>query len=50
MDCSLLGFSIHGIFQARVPDWVAISFSNKKKKQVEFMFMYFIGTNISRIL
>ena len=26
-DCSLRGFSIHGIFQARVPEWVAISFS-----------------------
>ena len=27
MDCSLPGFSIHGIFQARVPEWVAVSFS-----------------------
>ena len=27
MDYSLPGFSIHGIFQARVPQWVAISFS-----------------------
>ena len=27
MDCSLPGFSDHGIFQARVPEWVAISFS-----------------------
>ena len=27
MDCSLLGSSIHGIFQARVLDWVAIVFS-----------------------
>ena len=27
MDCSLQGFSIHGIFQARVLEWVAISFS-----------------------
>ena len=27
MDCSLLGFSVHGIFQARVLEWVAISFS-----------------------
>ena len=27
IDCSLPGFSIHGIFQARVPEWVAISFS-----------------------
>ena len=27
MDCSLPGFSDHGIFQARVLEWVAISFS-----------------------
>ena len=27
MDCSLPGFSVHGIFQARVLEWVAISFS-----------------------
>ena len=27
MDCNLLGFSVHGIFQARILDWVAISFS-----------------------
>ena len=28
MDCSLLGASIHGIFQARVLEWGAIAFSN----------------------
>ena len=27
MDCSLPGSSIHGIFQARVEEWVAIAFS-----------------------
>ena len=27
MDCSLLGSSIHGIFQARVLEWGAITFS-----------------------
>ena len=27
MDCSLPGSSAHGIFQARVLEWVAISFS-----------------------
>ena len=26
MDCSLPGFSIHGILQARTLEWVAISF------------------------
>ena len=27
MDCSLPGSSIHGIFQARLLEWVAVSFS-----------------------
>ena len=27
MDCSPLGFSVHGILQARILEWVAISFS-----------------------
>ena len=29
MDCSLPGFSVHGIFQARLLEWVAISFSRR---------------------
>ena len=28
MDCSPLGSSVHGIFQARVLEWVASAFSN----------------------
>ena len=28
MDCSLPGSSVHGIFQARVLEWVAIAFYN----------------------
>ena len=32
MDCSPPGSSIHRIFQARVLEWVAISFSNPHKK------------------
>ena len=27
LDCSLPGFSFHAVFQARVPEWIAISFS-----------------------
>ena len=27
MDCSLPGFSVHRILQARILEWVAISFS-----------------------
>ena len=30
MDCSLPGFSVHGILQARTLEWVAISFSSIK--------------------
>ena len=29
MDCSLPGFSVHRIFQARVLEWVAIPFSRR---------------------
>ena len=32
MHCSLPGFSVHGIFQARVLEWVAIAFSRKPIK------------------
>ena len=31
MDCSLPGFSIHGIFQARVLEWDAIAFPTPKQ-------------------
>ena len=30
MDCSPTGSSVHGIFQARVLEWVAIAFSDYK--------------------
>ena len=29
MDCSLPGSSVHGIFQARILEWLAISFSRE---------------------
>jgi len=35
MDCSLPGFSVHGILQARTLKWVAISFSNAWKWKVK---------------
>ena len=31
MDCSLLGSYVRGIIQARILEWVAISFSNGEK-------------------
>ena len=35
MDCSLPGSSVHGIFQARVLEWVAIAFSGKDGKLLD---------------
>ena len=35
MDCSLPGFSIHGILQARTLEWVTIFFSNAWKWKVK---------------
>ena len=35
MDCSLPGFSVHGILQERTLEWVAISFSNAWKWKVK---------------
>ena len=32
MDCSLPGSSVHGIFQARILEWVAISFSRRSSQ------------------
>ena len=37
MDCSLPGSSIHGIFQARVLEWVAIAFSTMQETWVQFL-------------
>ena len=40
MDCSPPGSSIHGIFQARVPEWGAIAIENPKdsiRKLVELI-------------
>ena len=32
MDCSLRGFSVHGILQARILEWVTISFSRASSR------------------
>ena len=32
MDCSPLGFSVHGISQARILEWVAITFSERSSQ------------------
>ena len=43
MDCSLPGSSIHGIFQAIVLEWVAISFSRRSSRPRDW-------TQVSRVV
>ena len=43
MDCSLPGSSVHGIFQARVLEWIAISFSRGSSRPRD-------PTQVSRIV
>ena len=38
MDCSLLGSSTHGIFQARVLEWGASAFYSKPKLGIQGFF------------
>ena len=43
MDCSPPGFSVHGIFQARMLEWVAVTFS-KRSSQIQVLnCVYCIG-------
>ena len=47
MDCSLPGSSIHGIFQVRVLEWVAIAFSeNTQKNYTKRIFTTWIITMV----
>ena len=46
MDCSLLGSSIHRIFQARVTEWGAIAFSVSYMKHTINRDPYFLTTII----
>ena len=43
MDCSLPGSSIHGIFQARILEWVAISFPRASLSMSRFASMQVSG-------
>jgi len=43
IDCSPPASSIHGIFQARVLEWVAISFCNKVEMQSFCFFLLYDG-------
>ena len=35
MDCNPPGFSVHGIFQARILEWVAISYSGGSSQSIQ---------------
>ena len=35
MDCSLPGSSVHGIFQAIVLEWIAVSFADLPNPEIE---------------
>jgi len=39
MDCSPPGSSVHGIFQARVLEWVAIAFSEQRHSAAKNKFI-----------
>ena len=43
MDCSLPGSSVHGIFQARILEWVAISFSRGSSRLRNRTWVFYIA-------
>ena len=43
MDCSPPGFSVHGVFQARILEWVAISFSRRSSRPRDWTWFSCIG-------
>ena len=53
MECSLPGSSIHGVFQARVREWVAIAFSSPiycfSKLNVYREFGFFISLSLGQV-
>ena len=50
MDCSLTGFSVHGILQARTLEWVAIPSSRASSQPKEGIILSISSGNQSRIL
>ena len=49
MDCSPPGSSVHGIFQARVLEWVAIAFSLGYVRYLLFQFLVLFFERIAPI-
>ena len=51
MDCSLQGSSVHGSFQARVLEWVAISYIDRRRtEKTVCSFPLTIWTSTNRVL
>ena len=51
MDCSLPGSSVHGIFQAIVLEWIAISFSrgsSQPRDRTQVYLQLMLDANITR--
>ena len=48
-DCSLPGSSVHGIFQARVLEWVAIAFS-MISVYISITFPFYEEVNLEKVL
>ena len=49
MDCSLPGATVHGIFQARILEWIAVSssrVSSQPKDQIHISYISYIGRQI----
>jgi len=46
MDCSLPGSSVHGISQARILEWIAISFSRESSQLSDWTRVSCIGRQI----
>ena len=44
--CSLWGFSVHGISQARISEWVAISFSRGSSQSKHWLLFLVLATQI----
>ena len=42
MDCSPPGFSIHGIYQTRILEWVAISYSRESPQPRDWTWIFFL--------
>ena len=46
MDCSLLGSSVHGIFQARVLEWGAIAFFIDLLVVCNFLYLLYLTIKV----